>query len=67
MPYGLMVNALTILMRWWKILGEFFGDGDYSRYREFMRTRNKEREALTAQDFYLARLRDRYSRPSRCC
>jgi len=58
---------MKILMRWWKALGQVMGEGDYARYCEHMRTRHPGVRVPTQKEFYLSRLNERYSRPSRCC
>ncbi len=58
---------MTILLRLWKFLGQVMGDEDYTRYCEHLRSRHREREVPSARTFYLTRLKERYSRPTRCC
>jgi uncharacterized short protein YbdD (DUF466 family) len=62
-----MGKSVKILLSWWRVLGRVLGDGEYLRYCEHMRARHPERVLPTAKEFYLARLEEKYSRPSRCC
>jgi hypothetical protein len=41
------------------------GEGDYERYCEHMRTRHPGVRVPTQKEFYLSRLNERYSHPSR--
>ncbi len=50
-----------------KILAEVTGEADYARYCDHLRARHPERRLPTEREFYLARLEEKYSRPSRCC
>lgn len=50
-----------------QILAEVSGEADYGRYCDHLRTHHPERRVPTAREFYLARLQEKYSRPSRCC
>lgn len=51
----------------WHYLREVSGENDYERYR--VRARASGLEVMTAEAFYLVRLRQKYLRPgpSRCC
>jgi uncharacterized short protein YbdD (DUF466 family) len=51
----------------YRILGEIAGEGDYARYCEHLRARHPGTRLPTEREFYLARLQEKYSRPSRCC
>jgi len=55
------------LLKWWAVLGEILGDGDYARYCAFLERKRPGQAPPTAAEFYLCRLRERYSRPNRCC
>jgi len=55
------------LVKLWKILQEITGDSDYARYCEDLRARDPGHPLLSAREFYLARLEEKYARPSRCC
>jgi len=43
------------------------GKGDYARYCEHLRARHPGVPLPSEKEFYLSRLKERYSRPSRCC
>jgi uncharacterized short protein YbdD (DUF466 family) len=58
---------MRIVLRWWKILGQIMGEGDYARYCEHLRFRHPEVRIPTETEFYLARLEEKYSRLNRCC
>lgn len=51
----------------WRRLGEWSGDRDYERYLASRAVRAMNRPPLTREEFYLAQLQRRYSRPNRCC
>ena len=51
----------------WELLREMTGDAAYERYRQHLRARHPDRRPLSPREFYLARLNEKYSRPSRCC
>ncbi len=55
------------LLRLYQALGQVLGEGDYARYCEHVRTRHPDARLPTEKEFYLSRLRERYSRPTRCC
>ena len=55
------------LARLWKILQEMTGDSDYARYSEHLRARHPGYPLPSRREFYLARLEEKYARPSRCC
>ncbi len=57
---------LQILMRTvWQYLREACGENDYARYRA--RALRKGSRPLPPDEFYLWKLRVKYSRVSRCC
>ena len=58
------MNALKKL---WSLLREASGDADYARYSEHLRLHHPDRPRPTPEQFYLDRLKDKYSKPSRCC
>ena len=60
-------NAMKILSRVWKVLGQVLGEEDYARYCAHLRAQHPDLPAPSAGEFYLIRLKERYSRPSRCC
>ena len=49
----------------WNYLREACGENDYARH--CARARAEGASAMTAKQFYLAKLRRKYSRISRCC
>jgi uncharacterized short protein YbdD (DUF466 family) len=58
---------MRLLQKWWRLLGQVLGEGEYARYCEHLRDRHPERALPTAEEFYVSRLKEKYSRPSRCC
>jgi uncharacterized short protein YbdD (DUF466 family) len=58
---------MRFLLKMWNIVGQIMGEGEYLRYCEHMRTKHPERKLPTAQEFYVSRLNEKYSRPNRCC
>jgi uncharacterized short protein YbdD (DUF466 family) len=55
------------LERIWRGLKQLTGEGDYARYCEHLRSRHPEGKIPTEREFYLDRLNEKYTRPSRCC
>jgi uncharacterized short protein YbdD (DUF466 family) len=49
------------------MLGQVMGEGEYARYCEHLRVRHPDRVIPSADEFYIARLKEKYSRPTRCC
>ena len=62
-----LVEQMKLLRRWWSLLGQVMGEGEYSRYCEHLRAKHPELRLPTAEEFYVDRLNEKYSRPSRCC
>ena len=60
-------TTMRRLAELWRLLREMTGDSDYSRYCEHVRARHPARALPSAREFYLARLKEKYARPSRCC
>ncbi len=58
---------MRALNRLWLRLREMTGEADYARYCDHVRRRHPERPLPSAKEFYLARMQEKYSRPSRCC
>jgi uncharacterized short protein YbdD (DUF466 family) len=58
---------MKVLHTIWKILAELAGDADYGRYCAHLRARHPGTRMPTEIEFYLARLNEKYSRPTRCC
>jgi uncharacterized short protein YbdD (DUF466 family) len=48
-------------------LAELTGEAEYPRYCAHLRAHHPERAIPTQREFFLARLEEKYSRPSRCC
>jgi len=55
------------LLRWYQALGKVLGEGDYARYCDHVRARHPDAKLPTEKEFYLSRLSEKYSRPTRCC
>jgi uncharacterized short protein YbdD (DUF466 family) len=55
------------IRKWWNLLGQVMGEGDYARYCEHLRSKHPDRRIPTAKEFYMSRLNEKYSRPNRCC
>jgi uncharacterized short protein YbdD (DUF466 family) len=62
-----MAGIMGVLRDIWVKIQDWAGENDYARYCEHLRRRHPGREVPSAKEFYLSRLQDRYSRPSRCC
>jgi uncharacterized short protein YbdD (DUF466 family) len=58
---------MRILIKIWNALGQVMGEGEYRRYCEHIKARHPERKLPTAHEFYVSRLNEKYSRPTRCC
>jgi uncharacterized short protein YbdD (DUF466 family) len=58
---------MKLLFKWWNLLGQIMGEGEYARYCEHLRVKHPDRRPPTAEEFYVARLKEKYSRPNRCC
>jgi len=58
---------MKLFLRCWRFLAHTMGEGDYDRYCEHLRRKHPGQAALTPHEFYLKRLQEKYSRPSRCC
>jgi uncharacterized short protein YbdD (DUF466 family) len=50
----------------WRGLREWSGDAAYDRYLACAK-RSSRGETLTAAEFYVEQLNQKYSRPNRCC
>ena len=55
------------IRKWWNLLGQTMGEGEYGRYCEHLRAKHPDQKIPTAAEFYVSRLKEKYSRPSRCC
>ena len=51
----------------WRILRELSGETAYARYCAHLRARHPDEKVPTEREFFLARLEEKYTRPSRCC
>ena len=49
----------------WQFLCDATGENDYARYRTFALRQGES--PMTPEAFYLSQLRQKYSRPNRCC
>jgi uncharacterized short protein YbdD (DUF466 family) len=56
-----------MIRKWWNLLGQVMGEGEYARYCEHLRTKHPERRIPSAGEFWVSRLNEKYSRPNRCC
>jgi hypothetical protein len=54
------------LGRFWRGLREWCGDAAYERYR-LCAVRTGQTKVLSAKEFYVEQLKQKYSRPNRCC
>jgi Selenoprotein, putative len=50
----------------WQGLREWCGDSAYENYRNCA-VRSGRKDVLSREQFYVAQLNQKYSRPSRCC
>ncbi|MBZ5499810.1 MAG: YbdD/YjiX family protein [Acidobacteriia bacterium] len=51
----------------WKILAELTGEADYPRYCAHLRARHPGQRVPSKREFFLMRLEEKYTRPTRCC
>ena len=58
---------MSVLLRVLSFLREASGESAYEQYCRHLQTRHPNRSLPTEKEFYLARLRDKYTRPNRCC
>lgn len=58
---------MSVLHAIWRVLLELAGDAEYCRYCAHMRSRHPEQRLPSEREFYLSRLKDKYTRPTRCC
>ena len=58
---------MQFLIKVWNMLGQVMGEGEYLRYCEHMQARHPELQLMTAREFYVSRLNEKYSRPNKCC
>jgi len=50
-----------------RILDLLSGEADYARYCAHLRGHHPKEKVPTAREFFLARMEQKYARPSRCC
>jgi uncharacterized short protein YbdD (DUF466 family) len=60
-----MTRFQTLFCSLWKFLREVSGENDYARCRS--RALEQGTPVMTPGAFYAERLREKYSRPNRCC
>jgi uncharacterized short protein YbdD (DUF466 family) len=58
---------MRLLKLAWSLFAQLAGEADYRRYCAHLRARHPDRPVPTEREFFLQRLEDKYSRPSRCC
>ena len=58
---------MNLLMSMKRAMELIMGACDYTRYCEHLRLRHPDLRRPTEKEFYLSRLNEKYSRPSRCC
>jgi uncharacterized short protein YbdD (DUF466 family) len=58
---------MKLIRKWWDLLGQIMGEGEYARYCEHLRSRHPERMLPTPEAFYVARLNEKYLRPNGFC
>ena len=49
----------------WRMFAELTGENDYDRYHT--RSASSTGKLVTEEEYYLARLREKYSRINKCC
>ena len=60
-----MTELRHLLRTVWEYLREVSGENDYARYRS--RALAENAEPMSPGEFYISKLRRKYSRISRCC
>ena len=60
-----MAQLKGLIQAGWGYLREFSGENDYARYKAQSLARRQI--PVTPQVFYVQRLKEKYSRISRCC
>jgi uncharacterized short protein YbdD (DUF466 family) len=58
---------MRFILKWWNLLGQILGEGEYARYCEYLRAKHPNWSLPTPEEFYVTRLNEKYSRPNRCC
>ena len=60
-----MIKVCRTVHQVWEFARQVLGDTAYERYAECIQ--RKGQKPLPPGEFYLAQLKHKYSRPSRCC
>jgi uncharacterized short protein YbdD (DUF466 family) len=60
-------NNIRVLRGVWALLRQIMGEGAYERYCAHLYRRHPGVLPPRPAEFYVRRLEERYSRPSRCC
>jgi uncharacterized short protein YbdD (DUF466 family) len=55
------------MVKFWHVLREASGEGDYARYCAHLRAHHPDHPLPSEKQFYLERLKQKYARVSRCC
>ncbi len=58
---------MRLLRSLWSVVKESAGERDYARFCEHLRVHHPDVKIPTEKEFYLSRLKEKYSRPNRCC
>ncbi len=58
---------MRLILRCWRLLARSVGENDYERYCAHLQQKHPDRPVPTAREYYLVRLQEKYSRPTRCC
>jgi uncharacterized short protein YbdD (DUF466 family) len=58
---------MKLIRKWWNLLGQVMGEGEYARYCEHLHSKHPNLKIPTPEEFYVSRLNEKYSRPTRCC
>ena len=58
---------MKLLISIWRLLGDILGEREYARYCAHMHFRHPDVPLPNAREYYLSRLKEKYSRPNRCC
>ena len=61
----LMTTVIHVFRQVWEVVRGVLGDNAYDRYTQSVLRRGGK--PLKPEEFYLVQIRDKYSRPSRCC
>jgi uncharacterized short protein YbdD (DUF466 family) len=58
---------MKLLRMVWRVLYELAGEADYGRYCAHLCAHHPGRKVPTEREFFLARMEEKYTRPTRCC